>query len=218
MYCNVLITKPFDHTFTYKLKSDQIVEKGSIVLVPFGKKNDQIGMVYEICKSVPENARNINLKELSNLADYLAMAEYMGLILVVVFVFIMSIVLWNVGLLGGLRRYGEVGLRLAIGEHKSQVYRSMIYESIFVGLTGSVIGTGLGLGAAYWLQIWGWDISSMIKNVTMMYPSVIRAEITSETYYIGFFPGLLSTVFGTALSGIGIYKRQTAQLFKELEV
>jgi putative ABC transport system permease protein len=130
----------------------------------------------------------------------------------------MSIVLWNVGLLGGLRRYGEVGLRLAIGEHKSQVYRSMIYESIFVGLTGSVIGTGFGLGAAYWLQIWGWDISSMIKNVTMMYPSVIRAEITSETYYIGFFPGLFSTVFGTALSGIGIYKRQTAQLFKELEV
>jgi putative ABC transport system permease protein len=158
------------------------------------------------------------LKELSDLSDYLAMVEYMGLVLVVVFVFIMSIVLWNVGLLGGLRRYGEVGLRLAIGEHKSQVYRSMIYESIFVGLTGSVIGTGLGLGAAYWLQIWGWDISSMIKNVTMMYPSVIRAEITSETYYIGFFPGLLSTVFGTALSGIGIYKRQTAQLFKELEV
>ncbi len=158
------------------------------------------------------------LKELSNLADYLAMAEYMGLILVVVFVFIMSIVLWNVGLLGGLRRYGEVGLRLAIGEHKGQVYRSMIYESVFVGLTGSVIGTLFGLSLAYCLQVWGWDISSMIKNVTMMYPSVIRAEITQETYYIGFFPGLFSTVFGTALSGIGIYKRQTAQLFKELEV
>ena len=58
----------------------------------------------------------------------------------------------------------------------------------------------------------------MVKNITMMYPSVIRAKITKETYYIGFFPGLFSTVFGTALSGIGIYKRQTAQLFKELEV
>jgi putative ABC transport system permease protein len=50
-----------------------------------------------------------------------------------------------------------------------------------------------------------------------MYPAVIRAEITGETYYIGFFPGLFSTVLGTALSGIGIYRRQTAQLFKELE-
>ena len=33
MYCNVLVTKPFDHTFTYKLKPDQLVTKGSIVLV-----------------------------------------------------------------------------------------------------------------------------------------------------------------------------------------
>jgi len=28
---------------------------------------------------------------------------------------------------------------------------------------------------------------------------------------------LISTVIGTMLSGIGIYKRKTAQLFKELE-
>jgi len=158
------------------------------------------------------------LKELSNLTGYLDMAEYFSSILVFIFVMVMSIVLWNAGLLGGLRRYGEVGLRLAIGEHKGHVYRSMIYESIFIGLAGSVFGTVLGLGSAYWLQTQGWDFSALIKNVNMMFPSVIRAEITSETYYIGFFPGLFSTVLGTALSGIGIYKRQTAQLFKELEV
>ena len=59
MYCNVLVTKPFDHTFTYKLKPNQTVTKGSIVLVPFGKKNDQIGMVYEIFETLPKNVRNI---------------------------------------------------------------------------------------------------------------------------------------------------------------
>lgn len=158
------------------------------------------------------------LKELSNLADYLEMGENYSGILIFIFVLIMSIVLWNVGLLGGLRRYGEVGLRLAIGEHKGHVYRSMIYESVLVGLAGSVFGTVLGLGFAYWLQTHGFDISGLIKNVNMMFPAVLRAEVTSETYYVGFIPGLFSTVLGTALSGFGIYKRQTAQLFKELEV
>ncbi len=157
------------------------------------------------------------LNELSNLGEYLALAENLSAMLVFAFVLVMSIVLWNVGLLGGLRRYGEVGIRLAIGEHKGHVYRSMIYESVFIGLAGSIIGTGLGLGSAYWLQVQGLDISSLMKNVNMMFPAVLRADITSETYYIGFFPGLFSTVLGTALSGIGIYKRQTAQLFKELE-
>ncbi|OQX95869.1 hypothetical protein B6I21_03155 [candidate division KSB1 bacterium 4572_119] len=158
------------------------------------------------------------LRELSNLSDYLAMGENFSGILIFIFIMIMSIVLWNAGLMGGLRRYGEVGIRLAIGENKGHVYRSMIYESIFIGLAGSVLGTLLGLGSAYWLQTQGLDISSMIKNINMMFPAIIRAEITHETYYIGFFPGLFSTVLGTSLSGIGIYKRQTAQLFKELEV
>ncbi|GAO30143.1 hypothetical protein [Geofilum rubicundum] len=51
----------------------------------------------------------------------------------------------------------------------------------------------------------------------MMMPSTIRARITAESYYLGFIPGLLSTVAGTMLAGIGIYRRQTSQLFKELE-
>jgi putative ABC transport system permease protein len=50
-----------------------------------------------------------------------------------------------------------------------------------------------------------------------MMPSDIRARITPADYYLGFIPGLISTVIGTMLSGIGIYKRQTAKLFKELE-
>jgi putative ABC transport system permease protein len=49
-----------------------------------------------------------------------------------------------------------------------------------------------------------------------MFPTVFRAQITPMTYVIGFIPGVLSTVIGAMLAGIGIYKRQTAQLFKEL--
>jgi len=157
------------------------------------------------------------LKELSGLSDYLDLASNASGIIITIFVIVMSIVLWNAGLLGGLRRFGEVGVRLAIGEHKGHIYRSMIYESIVIGLIGSAIGTGLGLGSAYWMQVKGLDIGALMKNVNMMIPTVFRASITNETYYIGFFPGLFSTVLGTALAGIGIYRRQTASLFKELE-
>jgi putative ABC transport system permease protein len=50
-----------------------------------------------------------------------------------------------------------------------------------------------------------------------MLPAVFRAEVTPASFYIGFIPGLFATVIGTALAGFGIYKRKTAQLFKELE-
>jgi putative ABC transport system permease protein len=45
----------------------------------------------------------------------------------------------------------------------------------------------------------------------------VRSQITTTTYFIGFIPGVLSTVIGAMLAGIGVYKRQTANLFKELE-
>jgi putative ABC transport system permease protein len=156
------------------------------------------------------------LKEQSGLAEYLDYADQMLGILIFVFIFAMSLVLWNSGLLSGLRRYGEIGVRLAIGEHKGHIYRSMIVESIGIGIIGSILGTIIGLGFSYWLTK-GIDISAFTQTSSIMMPTVYRAVITSNAYYIGFIPGLLATVIGTMLAGIGIYRRQTASLFKELE-
>jgi len=162
----------------------------------------------------PVMSRLKNESMMSGYFDYID--NFVG-ILVFVFIFAMSIVLWNTGLIGGLRRYGEVGVRLAIGEEKGHIYRSMILESIFIGIIGSVIGTIIGLGFSYWIQEVGINIGNIMKSSKMMVPNVFRAKITDTAYYIGFIPGLFSVVLGTMLSGIGIYKRKTAQLFKELD-
>jgi putative ABC transport system permease protein len=110
-----------------------------------------------------------------------------------------------------------MGIRLAIGEDKGHVYRSLVLESAMIGTFGSFAGTVLGLLIAYYLQTVGIDISSMMKNASMMLSDVLRAKITPTGYYIGFVPGLAATILGTALSGLGIYRRQTSQLAKEFE-
>ncbi len=151
------------------------------------------------------------------LGGYLELVDSAAFIVVFIFVFAMSIVLWNTGLIGGLRRYGEVGVRLAIGEGKGHIYRSMIYESALIGIVGSAFGTIIGLLFAYWVQEKGIDIGSMMQGATMMMPGEFHAKLVPQAYYIGFIPGLFSTTLGTMLSGIGIYRRKTASLFKELE-
>jgi len=157
------------------------------------------------------------LSQQGTMGFYVEMAEVWAFYISMVFVMAMSLVLWNAGLLGGLRRYGEIGIRLAMGEEKRHVYLSMIYESVFIGLIGSVLGTAFGLFFAWLLQTYGINISGMMQGGAVMMPDVIRARITPPDYYLGFVPGLLSMVIGTMLSGIGIFKRQTARLFKELE-
>jgi len=122
--------------------------------------------------------------------------------------------------MNGLRRYGEIGLRLAMGESKGDVYRSMILEAIVIGLTGTVIGTGIGLALTYYVQENGIDYSEVISTMSttsMVMPNIFYAQVTPDLYYIGFIPGVIATLLGTMLAGLAIYKREMSQLFKELE-
>lgn len=158
------------------------------------------------------------LPEEAGLKDYMDLVNSASYLIVGVFVLAMGIVLWNAGLMGSLRRYGEMGVRLAVGEEKGHIYKTLILESVMIGIIGSFLGTAFGLIPAFIMQTYGLDLSFLFENSSMMISGVLHAQVTASTYYIGFFPGILATVFGSAIAGIGIYKRQTAQLFKELEV
>jgi len=158
-----------------------------------------------------------SLSQQGSMGQYVKLSDVWGIYITLVFIIAMALVLWNAGLLGGLRRYGEFGVRLAMGEEKNHVYMSLVYESIFIGIAGTVAGTAIGLFISALVQKYGIDISGMMEGASMMIPSTIRTRITPVDYYIGFIPGLFSTVTGTMLAGIGIYRRKTSQLFKELE-
>jgi putative ABC transport system permease protein len=159
-----------------------------------------------------------SLHEQGGMIDMLGMINLYLPVMVTVFVIIMSIVLWNAGLIGGLRRYGEIGVRLAMGESKGHLYRSMIAESLILGWFGTVIGTSFALVISFWMQEKGINISQMMQNSTLLINDVLRSRITPVSFVIGFIPGLLANVLGSSIAGIGIYRRKTAQLMKELEV
>ena len=157
------------------------------------------------------------LRGQSGLADMLDMMNAVVGALVAIFVLAMCVVLWNAGLMGNIRRYGEIGVRLAMGEAKGRVYRSMIAESLVLGFIGSLIGTALGLVLAFVLQAKGINLGSLFENATLLMSTRMRARVTPVSFFIGFVPGLLATLAGASIAGLGIFKRQTSRLLKELE-
>ena len=112
-------------------------EKATLLAGSFTEKHKQLTGKFD-----PVMIRLRDQNDLGSIIDY--MNKIMGFICFI-FILIMSIVLWNTGLVGGLRRYGEMGLRLAIGEDKGHVYRTLIAESAVIGFAGSVIGSAAGL-------------------------------------------------------------------------
>jgi len=157
------------------------------------------------------------LRDQGGLSELLDMAKSVYGWMLVGFILVMSIVLWNSGLMGSLRRYGEFGIRLALGEDKGRLYRSLIAEGLAIGVIGSVAGTAIGLAGAFYLQAKGVDIGVFMKASSIMVTNVVRAHVTPASWLVGFVPGLVATFLGRAVSGFGIYKRQTATLAKELE-
>jgi len=160
----------------------------------------------------------VTLSDQDGLGQYLAYSNRMAMAMIGVFVLAMTIVLWNSGLMNGLRRYGEIGLRLAIGESKVQLYRSMVAEYIVIGIVGSVLGTLAGLGISFYMQYNGINFGDVMSGSTMLLPNIIRARVTSGSYFIGFLPGVFASAAGSMFSGTGIFRRETSQLMKELEI
>ena len=104
-----------------------------------------------------------------------------------------------------------------MGETKGHVYRTMLIESLTIGVIGTILGMLGGLSIVYYLQEVGIDYSDLMDGYNMLISGVMRARITPGTFYVGILPGIFASLLGTALAGRGIYKRELSQLFKELE-
>ena len=159
----------------------------------------------------------IQLRDQNDIGLLMDRADSYITFIIGIFVFLVVLVVWNFGLMNGLRRYGEIGIRLAMGETKGHVYRTLLIESLIIGVIGTILGMLGGLSIVYYLQEVGIDYSDLMDGYNMLISGVMRAQITPGTYYVGVIPGIFASLLGTALAGRGIYKRELSQLFKELE-
>ncbi len=159
----------------------------------------------------------LRLVDQQDLEGWIAYIQKFLFVFIFIFVLAMSLVLWNASLLGGIRRYGEIGIRLALGESSHHIFRSLLTEALLIGAFGSLMGTLAGLVLAWFLQTHGLNIGYLLKEASLMIPNTLRARITPPAFFIGWIPGLFASLLGTSLAGVGIYRRKTAELFKELQ-
>ncbi|MDD2331661.1 MAG: FtsX-like permease family protein [Candidatus Cloacimonetes bacterium] len=159
----------------------------------------------------------LTIEDQYSLGTMLAFMDYMLWVMNFAFMFLLGIILWNAGLMNGIRRYGETGVRLAIGEEKRHLYLSQLYEAIMIGVLGSIIGALAGLGMNWIFNHFGMNMTSYNRSSSIMSENIIYTAIDLKSCLLGMIPGIFAPLIGSALAGLVIFKRQTSQLFKELE-
>lgn len=138
-------------------------------------------------------------------------------IIVGVFLFLMALVLWNAGILNVIHRYGEMGLRLAMGETHFQLLLSLVKEAVLIGTLGVLAGCLTGGALTYYLQEVGINMGDAFAKTGLMMNDVVRGRVSLEGFITGIIPGMTASVLGTLIAGFAIFKRSTANLFRELE-
>lgn len=159
----------------------------------------------------------LTMAEQNDLGFLITMMESVFGMMSFIFIFILGIVLWNAGLMNGIRRYGEFGVRLAVGESKRHLYGTLILEAVVIGVAGSVIGILLSAAGSWYFNLHGLDLTVFSRTTTLMTEDIVYTELRLQDALASLIPGVLSTVLGAALAGRAIFSRQTSQLFKELE-
>ena len=134
-----------------------------------------------------------------------------------IFTFLMILVLWNAGVLSGIHRYGEMGLRLAFGEPHWKLIFTLGIEGLFIGILGSIIGCFFGGSFAWYLQEVGLNMGDTFAKSGLMINDVVRARLTIDGFIQGILPGIFASVAGTLVASFAIFKRSEENLFRELE-
>jgi putative ABC transport system permease protein len=159
----------------------------------------------------------LSILDQRNIGDITSKFETLRKIIVGIFIFLMVLVLWNAGLLNGMHRYGEMGLRLAFGETHLQLLFSIVLEAILIGIIGVIVGCGVGGTITYFLQEVGVDMGDAFAQSGMMINDVVRGRVSIDGFIIGIIPGLRASALGSLIAGLAIFNRSEANLFRELE-
>lgn len=109
----------------------------------------------------------------------------------------------NTLLMSVLERSREFGVMMAIGMSSRQLFRLVMVESVWLALIGLTLGILLTAPLYWYLDIYGWDLSSMLGGEDYSVSGVLVDPVMRIRLHAESIATILSVVFGLAmLSGI----------------
>lgn len=127
------------------------------------------------------------------------MDQYMYMFIVIILLALCFGII-NTMLMVVLERVKELGMLMAVGMNRTKVFGMIMLETVFLTLTGGLIGIGLGVAASKYFGVHGLDLSAWGEGLgqlgydTMAYP-VIKPDMTIMIIILVILTGILSSVY-----------------------
>lgn len=130
-----------------------------------------------------------------------AYSEFMGIIILGIFLFALSFGIINTMLMAILERTRELGMLNAIGMSKGKIFSMIMLETVFLTFLGSVVGILLGIVFVLPTLKTGIDLSFFMEDQfedwgfsSMVYP-VLTLQMFVQIIGIVIFAGIVSAIY-----------------------
>ncbi len=115
---------------------------------------------------------------------------FLGIVLLIVLTGVLNTVLLSM-----IERTREFGVLMALGARQHQIAGMVITESLLMGVIGTALGAGVGIGLVMLTNRTGIDLSLLLGSTTRFYVDpVIRTQVATEHLWLSVIAVLLTAV------------------------
>lgn len=124
----------------------------------------------------------------------------MGMFYIGIILFALAFGIINTMLMAVLERSKELGMLMAIGMNKPRVFFMIMFESVFLTLTGAIIGMGISGIIVAWLSSVGIPLTMWAEGLEAIgYSAIVYPVITATNYaditFLVVLTGILSSIW-----------------------
>jgi ABC-type lipoprotein release transport system permease subunit len=187
-------------------------EAASVITVLLYKNDDTKNVAALIQKEFPAKQVQtwIQLSPMLQLLSGTMMQ--MTVIFVAIILIALAFGIINTMLMAVMDRTREIGMLLSVGMKPSKVFAMIILETIFLSLTGAVIGVVISIATVYWFGKTGINLSFIAEGVNALgYSSVVYPALGTDFY------GLLSVMVVVIAIAAGVFPARRAIRLKPAE-
>jgi ABC-type lipoprotein release transport system permease subunit len=122
----------------------------------------------------------------------------------------------NTMLMVVLERVREIGMLMAVGMNKLKIFSMIMWETIFLSITGGIIGILLSFGVISYFQYYGLDLSSVAKGMNAFgYSAIVHPEAPISFYIEVSFMIMLTAILASIYPALKALKLNPAEAIRD---
>ena len=150
------------------------------------------------------NSHRISVKSWYEVAPLLrSMVEMMNMfsvIFMVVILIALAFAIVNTMIMSIMERTREFGMLMALGLNKKRIFTLIMLETLFLALTGALLGLAVSLGVVRHYQTAGFDLTSVAAGMNSIgYSAMVYFRVNTD-FYITTIALVILTAFISAIS------------------